>query len=261
METKLAGKRVLVCGASSGIGRATALALAAAGPEVIVLARRQDELEDVRVAAKEAGASAAHLLAIDLEDENAIRDVIGQVLDQLGPVHVLVNNAGGPPAGRLLEAEREDLMKAFARHVLASHTLVKLLLPGMVAEDYGRIVNIVSTSVYEPIPNLGVSNTIRAAMAGWAKTLSSELPPGVTINNVLPGYTATDRLRALGEANAERTGRTYEDVEADWIASIPEGRLARPEEVAAMIAFLASPAAGYVRGQSIAVDGGRTRSI
>jgi 3-oxoacyl-[acyl-carrier protein] reductase len=145
--------------------------------------------------------------------------------------------------------------------VLGAHLLLGLVKPGMEEAGYGRIVNVLSTSVREPIPNLGVSNTIRAAMAGWAKTLSDELGPGITINNVLPGYTATDRLKSLGESVADRTGRTYEDVKKGWLAAIPEGRLADPAETAELIAFLASPDAGYIRGQSIAVDGGRMRSI
>lgn len=150
---------------------------------------------------------------------------------------------------------------ALGRHLFAAHVLVQQLLPGMREAGYGRIINVLSTSVREPIPNLGVSNLTRAAVASWAKTLSGELPPGVTINNVLPGFTDTERLGSLGEDTASRTGTTLEAVRAGWIAQIPEGRLARPEETAEAIAFLASPAAAYIRGHSIPVDGGRLRSI
>jgi 3-oxoacyl-[acyl-carrier protein] reductase len=174
---------------------------------------------------------------------------------------VLVNNTGGPPAGPLLDADDEAFTRAFGRHVLASHLLVRKLLPGMRAAGYGRIVNVVSISVREPIAGLGVSNTIRGAMASWAKTLAGELPPGVTINNVLPGYTATERLDELaGELHA-CTGRDEQAIRADWVAAVPEGRLARPAEIAAAIAFLASPAAAMVRGTSLPVDGGRLKGL
>lgn len=254
------GRHALVCGASSGIGRATAIALAEAGSSITVLARRADRLAEV-VAEIEAAGGVARALPVDVEDGPAFEAAVGGLLAEAGPVAILVNNSGGPPSGPLLEAVPADFEKAFRRHVLAAHRLVKAVLPGMTAAGFGRIVNIVSTSVREPIPNLGVSNTIRAAMAGWAKSLSRELPPGITVNNVLPGYTATDRLRELGEATGRRTGRGYEEVKAAWVAEIPEGRLAEPAEIAAAVVFLASPAASYVRGQSIAVDGGRTRSI
>ena len=236
----LAGRNALVCGASSGIGRAAAIALAARGASVTALARREDALEKLTRELMAAGSPAAGYVVADLEDEAGLRNRMGHHLADEGEIHILVNNAGGPKPGPLLSASREELEIGFRRHVLASHSLVGLLLPGMREAGYGRIVNIISTSVREPIPNLGVSNTIRAAMAGWAKTLSNELPPGVTINNVLPGFTATDRLHSLGESVAERTGKTYEDVEAGWLAMIPEGRLANPEETAELIVFLAS---------------------
>ncbi|MEN8148658.1 MAG: SDR family oxidoreductase [Planctomycetota bacterium] len=257
----LAGRNALVCGASRGIGRATAHALAARGAAVTALARREDALEELTRELMSAGSPAAGYVVADLEDEAGLLARMRHHLADEGEIHILVNNAGGPAPGPLLDATREELETGFRRHVLASHSLVGLLLPGMREAGYGRIVNVVSTSVREPIPNLGVSNTIRAAMAGWAKTLSNELPPGVTINNILPGFTATDRLRTLGDSIADRTGKSYEDVEAGWRAMIPEGRLADPAETAELIAFLASPAASYIRGQSIAVDGGRLRSI
>jgi 3-oxoacyl-[acyl-carrier protein] reductase len=261
MPDRLDGRHALVCGASTGIGRATALALARRGASVTGLARNEDRLAALVDELKAEGAAAAGYCAVDLEDPDAVARVVTSALSESGPATILINNTGGPPPGRLLDAGREDLEKAFLRHVLGAHLLLGLVRPGMEEAGYGRIVNVLSTSVREPIPNLGVSNTIRAAMAGWAKTLSDELPPGLTINNVLPGFTATERLRSLGESVADRTGRTYEDVEAGWLAAVPERRLADPAETAELIAFLASPAAGYIRGQSIAVDGGRLRSI
>jgi 3-oxoacyl-[acyl-carrier protein] reductase len=208
-----------------------------------------------------AGAPAAHAIVADLDDRPALASAVQAHLDAHGPVHILVNNTGGPPGGPLLEAGEEAFLQGFGRHVLASHRLVLLVLPGMREAGYGRIVNVISTSVREPIPNLGVSNTIRGAMASWAKTLSRELPPGLTINNVLPGFTDTERLALLDQATALRSGRTAVDVRSDRVAQVPEGRVGEPRELGSVIAFLASPAAAYVRGVSLPVDGGRLRSI
>jgi 3-oxoacyl-[acyl-carrier protein] reductase len=255
MTDSLRGRRALVCGASGGIGAASARALSAAGAHVILLARSADKL-----AALASELPNSTVLVADLQDRAALAASVTELL-VAGPIHILINNTGGPKGGRLLDTEPDAFLEPFERHVLAAHLLVRQLVPGMQDAGYGRIVNVVSTSVYEPIPNLGVSNTIRAAVAGWAKTLSRELPPGVTINNVLPGFTDTPRLSSLGEARAAREGTDLDAVRAAWVAQVPEGRLARPEETAATIAFLASPAAGYLRGQSIAVDGGRLRSI
>ncbi len=258
-STSLKGLRALVCGASGGIGAATARAFAAAGADVAILARSADRLEALAAELRAKGARVDVVVA-DLQDRAGLAAAVDALL-AAGSLQILVNNTGGPKGGRLLDTAPEAFLEPFERHVLAAHQLVRQLVPGMSEGGYGRIVNIVSTSVYEPIPNLGVSNTIRAAVAGWAKSLSSELPPGVTINNVLPGFTDTPRLATLGAARAAREGTDTDAVRAAWVAQVPEGRLARPEETAATIAFLASPAGAYLRGQSIAVDGGRLRSI
>ncbi|UCE01694.1 MAG: SDR family oxidoreductase [Candidatus Latescibacterota bacterium] len=257
----LATRHALVCGASAGIGRATAMALAELGARVTTLARSQEALGELQPQLLRAGAAEAHVVVTDLDAPSALDAAITTWLDAHGPAHILVHNTGGPPGGRLLDATAEALQAAFRRHVVSAQRLVQHLLPGMRAAGYGRIVNVLSTSVREPIDHLGVSNTIRAAMSAWAKTLSRELPPGVTINNVLPGYTSTERLASLAQATAERSGRSRAEVESDWRAAVPEKRLGKPEEVAAAIAFLASPAASYIRGVSLAVDGGRLRSI
>lgn len=259
---ELQGRHALVCGASSGIGRATAFALAAKGTTVTALARSADKLADLVPELREAGAPGAFALVADLEQRPDVEKVVRQHVDQHGPVHILVNNSGGPPSGRLLDVADEDAFFApFGRHVLASHLLVRLLLPGMEEAGYGRIINIISTSVREPIPQLGISNIVRAAMAAWAKTLSRELPPGVTINSVLPGYTNTARLTNLRSSLAASQGTSEDAVEQAWVANTPEGRLGRPEELAAAIAFLAGPDAGFIRGVALAVDGGRLQSI
>jgi 3-oxoacyl-[acyl-carrier protein] reductase len=256
----LLGRHALVCGASAGIGRASAVALAARGARVTVVARRSDRLQAL-VAELERAHPASHtFVAADQDDREAFLAAVSRRLGEEA-VHVLVNNSGGPPSGLLLDAEVAAVERAFSRHVLVAHELVKRLLPGMRAAGFGRIVNIVSISVREPIPNLGVSNIVRAAMAAWAKTLSRELPPGVTINNILPGYTDTERLAELRATLAAKGGKSPAEVEAAWITAVPEQRLGRPEEVAAAIAFLASPEAAFIRGQSLAVDGGRLGCI
>lgn len=256
VNLQLNGKTALVCGASAGIGRATALALAASGASIIALARRRDRLEALLPELTAAGAPSVTALVADLDDTAGLRQAVAGLNAQ-----ILINNTGGPPAGKLTEATADALETAFRRHVIGGQTLLQGVLPAMEAAGYGRIINVLSTSVREPIPNLGVSNTIRGAMASWAKSLSKELAPGITINNVLPGFTDTERLTNLKSAVAGRTGSTEDQVMAGWIGRVPEGRLGRPEELAGAIAFLVSPAGAYIRGQSLAVDGGRLNTI
>src|SRR5262249_33513357 len=214
------------------------------------LARRAERLEAALPELRAAGAESAAFVAADLDDRAGLEPQIRALVARAGPIHVLVNNSGGPAPGAILESDPASFGAGFARVLFAAQALVGLCLPGMRAAGFGRIVNVLSISMREPIPGLGVGNTVRAAMAGWAKTLSRELPPGVTINNVLPGYTATERLRELAEVTARRTGRAIADIEAEWIRDVPEGRLAEPGEIGAVIAFLCTPAAAYVRGQS-----------
>jgi 3-oxoacyl-[acyl-carrier protein] reductase len=260
-SNSLHNRHALVCGASSGIGRETAIALARMGASVTVLARRKERLDSLLPELTAAGSPAVFALTADLDDRFELGVKINMLLESRGNVEILINNAGGPPGGPILNASPEDFQLAFGRHVLASHILAQLLVPGMTESGYGRIINIISTSVREPIPNLGLSNTIRGAMASWAKSLSRELPAGITINNVLPGFTDTERLGGLRQAVATRTGASTDDVLKGWIAQVPEGRLAEPSEPAGAIAFLASPAAAYIRGVSLPVDGGRLRGI
>ena len=242
----LSGKRVLVCGGTSGIGKAAVQALQDYGAEVVVLSR---------------SATGENTISCNLEDLNSLTKLLETEIQTNGDFEILVNNSGGPPSGPLIDAKPSDFEKAFLRHVLASQTLVQLILPGMKKANYGRIVNVISTSVKEPIAGLGVSNTIRGAMASWSKTLSKELPPSITINNVLPGFTATERLEELKQTLSKQKGISPNEVEKAWLGTVPEGRLADPSELGQVIAFLASPAASFVRGVSLPVDGGRTGSI
>lgn len=258
----LNGKRALVCGSTQGIGLASAEALAEAGASVVLLARNPERLAAARAALPAPGGVAHETLAADLSDPAALRLALERYLGSHPALHILVNNTGGPPPGAALDATEAAFLAAFTGHLLAGHTLVQCLVPGMREAGFGRIVNIVSTSVREPIRGLGVSNTIRAAVAGWAKTLSRELAPaGITVNNILPGSTRTGRLESLIASRAAATGATVDSVERAMQAEIPVGRFAEPREIAAAVAFLASPAAGYITGVSLPVDGGRLASI
>lgn len=258
----LQGRRALVGGSTQGIGRASAEALARAGAEVVLLARNREELRAVRDALPRGEGVVHDSLVADFSDPAAVRRTVSDYLGDHPPFHILLNNTGGPPPGPALEATEEAFRAAFAMHLLCNHALVQTLVPGMRAERYGRIVNIVSTSVREPIAGLGVSNTIRAATAGWAKTLSKELgPDGITVNNILPGSTRTGRLEAVIRSRAQAAGASIETVERAMTAEIPLRRFAEAAEIAAAVVFLASPAASYITGVSLPVDGGRLASF
>ncbi len=260
-DRPLSSRHALVCGASAGIGRAAALALAGLGADVTALARSRDALEALMPELERAGSPRARFVVADHDERKHLKTAVEGLIQREGPVSVLVNNSGGPPPGPILEASEDDFLAAFGRHLLANHLLVQLTLGGMRASGYGRIVNIISVSVREPLPGLGVSNTIRGAVASWSKTLSRELPPGVTINNLLPGFTGTERLMSLRTKMAQQVGVSEETIQERWQSTIPEGRIGSPEELGAVIAFLASPAASYVRGVSLPVDGGRLQGI
>lgn len=261
MNLDLQGKTALVCGASQGIGAATAYELASLGCRVVAIARSQDKLETLvhQLNQKFATPQGHQYLSLDLEKLEQLNSRLQGWLDQNGFVNILVCNSGGPAGGSLADAQDEVFQKAFVAHVLANQNMVKLVLPGMRQSQYGRIINVISTSVKTPIPNLGVSNTIRAAVANWAKSLAQEVGEhGITVNNVLPGYTLTPRLDTLLDKTAQSTGQTRHDVELAWQKSVPLRRFALPQETAAAIAFLASPSAAYIHGINLPVDGGRT---
>jgi 3-oxoacyl-[acyl-carrier protein] reductase len=262
MDLTLNGKHALVCGASAGIGRGAALELALLGADVTVLARRAETLEAVASSLPRNAAGQRHdWLAVDVSEHGALAARV-KALANANPVHILVNNTGGPPAGRAIDSDATAYLDAFYRHLLANQVLVQAVLPGMQRAKWGRIVNVISTSVKEPIVNLGVSNSIRGAVASWAKTLSRELAgDGITVNNVLPGYTRTQRLEQILDDRSASTGKTRDAIAATMLSTVPVGRFAEASEIASAIAFLASPAAAYINGVSLAVDGGRMQSI
>jgi len=261
MKLDLGGRHALVCGGSEGIGRAAAIELALLGADITLLARREDALRET-VAALPTNDTQRHgFLVADVSQTQALGAAV-VALAATRPFHILVNNTGGPPGGAAHAAGIDAYLDAFNKHLVANHTLLQAVLPGMRAAHWGRIVNVISTSVYEPIPNLGVSNTIRGAVASWAKTLSRELgADGITVNNVLPGYTRTQRLDQILADRSQASGKPQDEIAKGMLASVPVGRFAEAGEIGGVIAFLCTDAAAYVNGQSLAVDGGRMQSI
>lgn len=262
MNLDLKGKRALVCGSTQGIGKAIALELAAMGASVTLVARNEQKLKEVKAELTTGPGQLHAYLSVDFNDPDSLKSLTEQFVQRSGPVHILVNNTGGPPAGPVVSAELKSFEDAFRQHLMCNHVLLQTCLPGMKSSGYGRVVNIISTSVKQPLPNLGVSNTIRAAVANWAKTMANELGQyGITVNNVLPGATNTQRLQGIISNRASKTGAAEDEVMADMKSEIPMKRFAEPSEVAAAVCFLASPAASYITGINLPVDGGRTSSL
>ena len=256
-SSTLKEKRAVVCGASRGIGRAAAYSLAGLGAQVIAMARDTEALRNV---AADLPGSGHRALATDMSDPAKVKETISETAKT--PVHILVNNSGGPPAGPVLTADPQAFEDAFTQHVIAGQLLAQAVIPGMKAAGYGRIINIISTSVKQPIAGLGVSNTIRGAVASWAKTLSREVAPfGITVNNVLPGFTDTERLTSLIETRAQKENLSTEAVRKAMLDTVPAGRFGKPEELGDAVAFLASPAAGYINGINLPIDGGRLSTL
>jgi 3-oxoacyl-[acyl-carrier protein] reductase len=257
IDLSLRGKTALVCGATQGIGRATARALAAAGARVVVSGRNDEGIAAALAELPAAEGVRHEAMLADHADPAAMERAADQLVARLGAIHVVVVNSGGPAAGFLIDAPTRDIEQAMRQHLSTAHMLAQVVAPGMRGAKYGRIVAVASTSVERPIRGLGVSNVVRAAMANWTRTLAGELGGlGITANLVMPGATRTQRLESIIAGRAQRAGTSPREIEAAMIAKIPAGRFGSPQEVAAVIAFLASPAAGYINGAMIAVDGG-----
>jgi 3-oxoacyl-[acyl-carrier protein] reductase len=259
MNISLKGKNALVCGSTKGIGLAVAHQLAASGARVILLARDQDALQKTLGALPGDG---HFCVQADFSHPAQLIPAAEDALSKFRHIHILINNTGGPPGGLLTEAEPDAFRQTFNQHLIANHLLMQRLLPGMKEAGYGRIINIISTSVKQPLKGLGVSNTIRAAVANWAKTLSVEVAPfGITVNNVLPGATDTDRLRGLISAKGLKSGLSEDEIRNEMLSEIPAARFAQPSEIAAAAVFLASEHAAYINGINLPVDGGRTSCL
>ncbi len=259
MNIDLTGKTAVVCGSSQGIGAAVARQLAQQGADVVLMARNGDALHAVKDRLPCADGQRHRILVADFSASDQVYEAIQSAVVNGLSAQILVNNTGGPPPGPAHSAQVSDFQRAFEQHLVCNHHLVQSLLPGMREAEYGRIINVISTSVKIPLPNLGVSNTIRGAVASWAKTLANELgPDGITVNNVLPGATETGRLQAIFENKAKKLGLGLDELIEMERNSIPLRRFGQPEEFAQVVGFLAAPAAAYVSGVSLPVDGGRT---
>jgi 3-oxoacyl-[acyl-carrier protein] reductase len=261
MNLSLERKNAIICGSSQGIGFAIAEELAMMGANCVLLARNDENLKQA-VARLDVVLRQSHsYYSIDFNDQEATKKLISQIVDEK-PIHILINNSGGPAAGPIVDATEDQFLQAFNQHLIINHILTKAVIEGMKKESYGRIINIISTSVKIPLKNLGVSNTIRGAVASWAKSMANELGQyNITVNNVLPGFTTTQRLQTLIENTAKKGNVLMEVVEKNMKEEVPMKRFGEVNEIAAVAAFLASPAASYVNGVSIPVDGGRTGSI
>tara|TARA_B100000614_G_scaffold124586_1_gene111516 strand:- start:4677 stop:5456 length:780 start_codon:yes stop_codon:yes gene_type:complete len=259
MNISLKNKNAVVCGSTQGIGEASAITLAKLGANITLIARNETKLLDVLSDLDKSQGQTHSFIAIDFRDSNKLKEEVNLLKNNY---HILVNNTGGPASGPITDANISSFEEAFRMHLINNQILVQKLTEGMKKEGYGRIVNIISTSVKAPIAGLGVSNTIRAAVANWAKTLSIELGVyNITVNNVLPGFTNTNRLKSLITKKSEIQGKTEKEIASLMKSQVPAGRFGDAEEVANAVAFLCSPAASYINGINLPVDGGRTKSL
>jgi 3-oxoacyl-[acyl-carrier protein] reductase len=261
MNLDLKNKTAVVCGSTQGIGFAAAKELALLGANVVLVARNEEKLKLVLNELDTHHNQQHSYLVADFAHPQTVQDAIGKFAST-NDANILVNNTGGPPPGAAIDSDIEAFRIAFNSHLICNQIMAQALVPGMKKLGYGRIINVISTSVKQPLPNLGVSNTIRGAVANWSKTLAMELGKfNITVNNVLPGATETGRLEQILKNKAEKSGVTSEDVRHEMSEEVPMKRLAKPEEIGAAIAFLASPAASYINGINVPVDGGRTLSL
>ncbi len=261
MDLSLRGKTALISGASQGIGKAIAVELSKLGANCILLARNTEALQSVVEALDLSVGQSHQFFAIDFNASDALKK-LAETITGSHSIDILINNTGGPSAGLILEEAPEKFEAVFKQHVVSNQILTQAVVPGMKQKSWGRIINVVSTSVRSPLDNLGVSNTIRAAVASWSKSLSNELAVhGITVNSLLPGFISTTRLDAVANSFAEKAHISKTEMEERMKNSVPAKRFGEPSEIAAVAAFIASPAASYVNGISIPVDGGRTPTI
>lgn len=262
MNLSLENKKAIVCGSTQGIGKAVAIELALLGAEIILVARDEKKLKSVKKELDDLTKRTHHYIVADFSFPPELKLRVEDFISEFGAVQILVNNTGGPAAGNIENAKTEEFISAFNNHLICNHILAQACLEGMKESKYGRIINIISTSVKQPIAGLGVSNTIRAGVANWAKTLAGEVGKhNITVNNVLPGATGTQRLSSIAETRAVKSGKTAESILQEFADEIPMKRIAQPEEIAVAVAFLASPAASYINGINLPVDGGRTGNL
>ena len=260
MNLQLYNKYALVCGSTAGIGKATAIALAEEGTIVTLIARNEAKLKNVL---SEMPYMEKHdYIVADFSNPSELQKKVSNYISTNHGFHILVNNTGGPAGGPIFSAKLEEFENAFTQHLKCNHILAQTLVPFMKEEAYGRIINVISTSVKQPLDGLGVSNTIRGAVANWSKTLANELGQfGITVNNVLPGATGTERLTEIIKNKSAKTGKTEEEAAETMKNAVPAKRFAKPEELAYAITFLASACASYINGINLPVDGGRTKSL
>ena len=263
MNLSLKDHNALVCGSSQGIGKAAAMELARMGATVTLLARNEQKLQEVQKELPRPNQQKHSYIVADFSQPELVKVKVEEHLSKTSqPFHILVNNTGGPPGGPITESGVEAFLSAFHAHLINNHILATTVLDGMKKAGYGRIINVISTSVKAPLANLGVSNTIRGAVANWAKTMANEVGQfNITVNNVLPGATSTERLTSIIDNKATKQNISVEEASKSMQNAVPMKRFGKPEEIANAIAFLASPAAAYINGINLPVDGGRTASL
>jgi 3-oxoacyl-[acyl-carrier protein] reductase len=263
MNLDLTGKNAIVCGSTQGIGKAIATELALLGANTILVARNKEKLSAVCNELDTSKGQKHNFIVADFSLPPQLKLVVEDYIETNDlEINILINNTGGPAGGLIENAKVDEFTNTFSNHLVCNHILMQAVKDGMKKSGYGRIINIISTSVKQPLNGLGVSNTIRGAVASWAKTLANELGEfGITVNNVLPGATDTVRLKSIIENKAAKTGGDVDTIKQGMADMVPMKRIAQPEEVANAVAFLASPAASYINGINVPVDGGRTKSL
>jgi 3-oxoacyl-[acyl-carrier protein] reductase len=262
MKLNLENKTAYVGGSSKGLGLASAKALSTLGATVILVGRSEDTLRQALSTLDTSKGQQHRYLMVDYSQPVEVKTAVQKLVSEGTTVHILVNNTGGPHPGPAIDMSPEDYASAFQTQMVNFQALVQAFVPGMKAAKYGRIINLTSTSTREPLTAMGLSNTIRAAVANWGKSLATELGPfGITVNNILPGMHRTDRSESLIASRVKATGNTEEQVEAAMLADIPAGRFGEPEDFGEVLAFLCTPSAGYINGIDLPVDGGKLKGL